>query len=246
MLLPGEHFEPLGGGISVIVSQNHRFGTDTVLLADFASPRKTERAAELGAGCGAIFLLWCREQAPAHCTAVELQTDACDMARRSVEYNHLQDRVSVLHADLRRLKGALPAAAFDLVVCNPPYKKLGTGLLNPQDAHKIARHEAECTIQDISSAAAHLLRFSGRLCLCQRPERLCDSIQAMRGAGIEPKRLRFVQQRTDKAPKLFLIEGKKGGKPGLTVQPTLLVEDESGGYSPEMKQIYKAYGENKV
>ncbi len=109
--------------------------------------------------------------------------------------------------------------------------------LSCQNAQKIARHEVCCTIEDVCQAASRLLRFGGRLCLCQRPERLCDTLVAMRAAGIEPKRLRFVQQRPDKAPWLFLVEGKKGSKPFMAVEPPLLIEGE-GGFSREVLDIY--------
>ena len=135
---------------------------------------------------------------------------------------------------------------YDLVVCNPPYKPMGTGIVNPDDQKRTARHEETCTIKDITDTAANLLRFSGRFCLCLRPERLCDVMESMRTSGIEPKRLRFVQQRLNKAPKLFLIEGKRGAKnSGLVMMPTLVIEDECGNTSEEMTNIYGSYRDNK-
>lgn len=241
MLKNDEHFEPLGNGIEVIVSPVHRFGTDTVLLANFSKPKEWENACELGSGCGAISLIWCRENPPKHITAVELQADGADMIDRSVQHNGLEEKFSVLNEDLRSLSMLTPGS-FDLVACNPPYKAQGSGIINPEHGRLLARHEFTCTIEDVCSAAARLLRFGGRLCLCQRPERLSDIICAMRNSGIEPKRLRLVQQRTTKAPKLFLIEGKRGGKPGgLNVLETLMIEDENGKISPEMIEIYGDY-----
>lgn len=241
MLNDNEHFEPLGGGIEVIVSTVHRFGTDTVLLANFSKPKIWENSCELGSGCGAISLIWCREKPPKHITTVELQSDAADMLRRSVEHNNLIDTIDVLNKDLRSLNMLTPDS-FDLVACNPPYKASGSGITNHEKGRLVARHEIECSIEDVCTSAAGLLRFGGRLCICQRPERLSDVICAMRNSGIEPKRLRFVQQRSAKAPKLFLIEGKKGGKPGgLVVNDALLIEDENGAFSKEMLEIYGDY-----
>ena len=102
------------------------------------------------------------------------------------------------------------------------------------------RHEQEesCTIGEVCDAAAWLLQYGGRFCLCQRPERLTDVLLAMRQVGLEPKRLRWVQQRPEKAPWLFLVEGKAGARPGLTVEPPLIVESADGSYSDEMKRIY--------
>lgn len=241
MLKENEHFEPLGNGIEVIVSQIHRFGTDTVLLANFSKPKVWEKACELGSGCGAITLIWCRENPPKHITAVELQPDGADMISRGVAHNKLTDRIDVVNADLKELS-MLGAGEFDIVACNPPYKAQGSGIINPEQGKLLARHEYTCTIEDVCECAARLLRFGGRLCVCQRPERLSDIICAMRAAEIEPKRLRLVQQRRTKAPKLFLIEGKKGGKPGgLNVEETLLIEGENRELSQEMIEIYGDY-----
>ena len=245
MLNAGERLEPLGSGIRVIVSREHGFGTDTVLLANFSSPGRKDKACELGTGCGAIPLIWSRDGVPAHVTAVDIQESACSMLKRSVELNCLEDRISVLHSDLLDLRGKVELSSYDLVVCNPPYKAAGTGIVNPEEAHKIARHEFTCTMDDIIRVAAGLLNYSGRLCLCQRPERLCDIICSMRQHGIEPKRLRLVQQRTTKEPKLFLIEGRRGGRPnGLRTEPVLLIENPAGDLSDEMIAIYGAYKED--
>lgn len=241
MLKKDEHFEPLGNGIEVIVSKIHRFGTDTVLLADFSKPKEWEKACELGSGCGAISFIWCREKPPKHITAVELQSDGADMISRGAKHNGLESRIDVLNEDLRNLSVLTPGS-FDVVACNPPYKQQGGGIINPEQGRLLARHEYTCTIEDVCKSAARLLRFGGRLCICQRPERLSDIICAMRESGIEPKRLRLVQQRKNKAPKLFLIEGKKGGKcGGLVVGDTLLIENENGGWSDEMLEIYGDY-----
>lgn len=242
MLKDGERLEPLGGNVQVIVSIEHRFTTDTVLLAHFAAPKKNETAAELGSGCGVIPLLWNKSGTPKHTDAVELQGDAADMLRRSVLLNGFEKSITVHQLDLRCLKGTLPFGVYDLVACNPPYKEMGSGLQNPQEAHKLARHECMCTIEDVAVAAANLLRFGGRFCMCQRPERLCDIMNTLRKASLEPKRLRMVQQRPEKTPKLVLIEAKRGARPGgLLVEPTLMVENEAGGFSQEMLRIYGDY-----
>lgn len=163
------------------------------------------------------------------------------MISRGAKHNGLESRIDVLNEDLRNLSVLTPGS-FDVVACNPPYKQQGGGIINPEQGRLLARHEYTCTIEDVCKSAARLLRFGGRLCICQRPERLSDIICAMRESGIEPKRLRLVQQRKNKAPKLFLIEGKKGGRSGgLVVNDTLLIEDESGGWSDEMLEIYGDY-----
>lgn len=239
------HLEPLGNGISIFVSDSYRFSTDTILLADFSKMQGHKKCAELGTGCGTIPLLWCRHNKNLEIIAVEIQKEACTLAQKSIHYNDLNDNIKIVNADLKELKGKLPFGYFDLVVCNPPYKIVGGGVTNPQSAKQIARHETECTLDNICESASNLLQFGGKFCMCQRPERLADVMESMRKYNIEPKSLRFVQQRISKAPKLFLIEGRRGGNRGfLNVLPTLFIEDDKGNFSEEMLEIYGSYKEN--
>lgn len=236
------HREPLGGGIELYVSQSHHFSTDTILLADFSLPAGAKHCVDLGAGCGGVSLLWLRRNPAVTVEAVELQEDACALLRKSAAFNGLEQQLHVHCADLKQLRGVLPFGAFDTVACNPPYKPGGTGVPNPSEERLLARHETACTLDDICETAARLLQFGGRFCICQRPERLPDVTESMRRFQIEPKRLRLVQQRPNKAPKLFLLEGRRGGKRGfLDVLPTLFIEDGSGGFSEEMLAIYGDY-----
>ena len=234
-------FEDFGGGIQLCVTSEHKFGADAFLLSDFAAPRRRELACDLGAGCGIVGALWFRhpEQAPREVWAVELQEQAVEQMRVSLSEGGLPaDRFHPLLADLRELKGKLEAGSFDLVTCNPPYKPAGHGILSERDADRITRHGTMCTIEDVCRTARDLLREGGRLCVCQRPEQLAEVICAMRKARLEPKRLRFVQQRPECAPWLFLLEGRLGGKPFLKVEPPLIVEGP-GGFSAEMLRIYQ-------
>ena len=236
------HIEPLGNGVKIYVSKSYHFSTDTILLADFSMPKSGKKCVDLGTGCGTIPLLWLKRDRSISVDAVELQKSACELAEKSVELNGFADNMRVINSDLRELRGTLGFGCYDVVACNPPYKQGGTGIKNPESAQLIARHESECTLGDICAAASKLLQFGGRFCVCHRPERLADVMESMREADIEPKRLRLVQQRKSKAPKLFLLEGRKSGNRGfLDVLPTLFIEDENGGFSDEMLAIYGDY-----
>lgn len=244
-LCGGEKPEPLARGVSVIVGNGHTFNTDTVLLAAFSMPRAGETCADFGTGCGAIPLIWCARGKPGFVYAVELQPGACSMARRSVTCNGMAGRIGVIECDIRRLREerALPAAGLDSIACNPPYKPVGTGIESSAESGRIARHETACTFAEIAAAASYFLRWGGRFFCCMRPERLCDTLFALRQAGLEPKRLRFVQQRAASAPFLFLLQAVRGGKPGVAVEPVLFVEDGRGGLSEEMLAVYGDYKE---
>ena len=243
-------WEPLSPQVSVLVSSTHRFNTDTVLLAWFSAPRKGEICADFGTGCGTIPLLWCAKAQtgegamPGKVYAVELQADACALALRSVERNQLENTICIINNDINNLQYLHPPRGLDLMACNPPYKPEGTGIKNPQEGLSIARHEGACTFAEIAAAAARQLRWGGRFCCCLRPERLAEALSLFRSFGLEPKRLRLVQQRKDRPPSLFLLECRSGGKTGLAVEPVLLLEQDGGGYSEALEKIYGDYRAN--
>ncbi len=232
--------EYLGSGITAFVSDEHTFGTDAVLLADFANIRKKDRSCDLGTGCGIIPLLWCKKET-GHIYAVEISEKAVSQLREAVRFNSLVERITVIHSDLNELKGKIEFGSLNLITMNPPYTASGAGIISSSDSDRIARHETMCTFDDICLCASKLLNFSGRLCMCIRPERMCELISVMQKNGIEPKRMKFVVKNHGLAPWLVLIEGRKGGKSGLTVEPELPVYDSEGVYSPEMKNIYRDY-----
>ena len=236
--------EYLGNDVSVVVSDQHGFGTDAVLLADFVSPKRKENACDLGTGCGIIPMLWYRNGQAKKILGIELQQQGYEQAVESAKISKAEDKVTFMNLNLKDIRSVFEHGSMDVVSMNPPYKAADSGIKSSSKADLIARHEVECNLWDITSAAAHLLNFGGRLCMCNRPERLCDTIVAMKEAGIEPKRLRFVAKRPDTRPWLFLIEGKKGSKPYLNVEPMLVMYNDDGELSEEVMKIYGEYKEN--
>ena len=170
---------------------------------------------------------------------MDIQEKAIEQLNISIEKNGIQDKFKAVCGDLKNIFDySLPMGQFDLVTCNPPYKINGAGIISEMNSEKIARHETMCNIDDVVKAASNLLKFGGRLCICQRPERLLDVMEAMRKYKIEPKRLRFVQKHGNTAPWLFLIEGKQGAKPFLEVEKPFIVLKEEGGFSDELNDLY--------
>ena len=228
-------FEELGEG-KICVSTEHRFGTDAFLLADFAKPRHKDKVCDLCTGNGIVAVLLRREFKPQKIYAVELQEKAYHQLCLSKEASNADEIIPVL-ADL---KGWTPDEKLDVITCNPPYKTNNTGIKNESEAVTIARHETECSIYDVCACAKRALNFGGRLCVCQRPERLADIFEAMRQNGIEPKRLRTVQKDKNSDPWLVLVEGRLGGSKFMKIEAPLYIKGEHGEeYSQEMKRIYK-------
>ncbi len=245
MLKKDERLEPLGNSVEIIVSDKFHFTTDTILLSDFAKHRKNDKVVDLCTGCGIIPMLMARIDIPCEIHGVEIFPEGIDMMERSVKHNSFKENIFPLCSDIKDLKGRLPFGYFSLVTCNPPYKLSGGGVKSHQEEALTARHEEMCTLEDVISVGSKLLQFSGRLCICQRPERLTDALELMRKYDVEPKRLRFVQGKSAKAPKLFLLEGKRGSKQGsLNVEPVLIVENEDGSFTDDMNEIYGSYKDN--
>ncbi len=240
MFNSAEHIEYINDRLRLIVSPAHTFGTDALLLAAFSMPKRNAKCVDFGTGCGIIPFYWLREGVQNVC-AVELQKLACDQLRRSIEMNGIGDRFTLVEGDLTKLKGVLPFGQFDTVSMNPPYTPAGKGILSTSDADRTARHETNLTLPELCRSASELLKFGGSFSICLRPERLTDAMCTMRTNSIEPKRLRFVAQRPGKTPWLFLLEGKKGRKPGLTVEAELFVENPDKTLSDEMLKITGEY-----
>lgn len=232
--------EPLGNGFFVYVNPHHTFGTDAVLLSNFANPKPKDKMVDLGTGCGIIPLLCLRDK-PLCAVGVDISREATDLAEKSKKELNLSN-FTVINSDLKDLKGKVEFGCHTLVTCNPPYKAQGAGLKNPDEFLKVARHEVACTLRDIVEVGAKLLQTSGRLCICHRPERLAELMSLMSEYKVEPKRLRLVCQRKGESPWLVLVEGRRCGKTGLTIEPTLYVE-ENGEFSKEMLRIYGVYKE---
>jgi tRNA1(Val) A37 N6-methylase TrmN6 len=238
-LFDGEHIENLGDGVGVVVSKQHTFGTDAMLLATFTNPKRNDVACDFGSGCGIIPFLWLRDKKCSQITAVEIQETGCDQMCRSLLLNET-DKITVMNRDLKAL-GDLKAGSFDVVTMNPPYKIQNGGIKNEEDFATIARHETFCNMDDIAKSASRLLRFGGKLCICQRPERVFDVMYSMRKNGIEPKTLRFVSKKGNTQPWLVLIEGKRGAKNGLKVEGNLVAYNDDGTLTEEMLSITEKY-----
>ena len=238
-LYDGEHIEDLGCDTKVVVSKQHTFGTDAMLLAAFANPKRNDVACDFGTGCGIIPFLWLRDGKCSEISAVEIQENACNQVERSILLNNTE-KITLYNRDLKNLEG-LTLASFDLVTMNPPYKIENGGIKNEDESATIARHETFCNMDDIAKSASKLLRFGGKFCICHRPERVFDAMVAMRNNGIEPKRLRFVSKKGDTQPWLVLIEGKRGAKNGLKVEKAFIAYNDDGTLTDEMLEITEKY-----
>lgn len=231
MLKDGEALEELGtGGLKIIQSDKFfKFGTDAVLLSRFAGVKPTGTAIDLCTGSGIVPLLLSAAYPALSIEALEISPDMADMARRSVAINARSEQIHITCGDLLNVRELYRGRQFDLVTCNPPYMKKGSGRINPNAEKAAARHELLCTLEDVVRAAAYLTKPGGTFAMVHRSERLTDILCQMRAANLEPKRLILVSDRPEKAPDLVLVEGRRGGKTQLTVE-TLYIEEIKHGW----------------
>lgn len=233
--------EPIGADRYIFVSKSHGFGTDAVLLADFAKAKKSDIMADLGTGCGIIPFLMLRDGNLKSAVGVDIAREATELAEKTANAEKFGNFCAV-NSDICDLKGKISFGDKTLVTCNPPYKAAGAGIKAKSGARLTARQETACTLEDIVSVSSKLLTSGGRLCMCQRPERLGELITLMSKYKTEPKRLRLVAKCVGEAPWLILLEGRRDGRPGLKIEPTLYLY-ENGELSDEMKRIYGPYKE---
>lgn len=238
-LLPMERIDDLHrNGLKIIQNrQVFSFTMDSVLLSAFVGVTKGDRVIDLGTGTGVLPLLIAGRKEIKEIIGLEIQDTLVDMATRSVMLNNLNS-IKIIKGDIKEASNLLGSEGFDVVVSNPPYMKGQRGEINTLSTKAIARHEILCDLEDVVSNAARLVKYGGKVAFVHRTERLSDIFFNMRKYNVEPKRMRLIQPKEDKESNIVLIEGIKGGKPGLISLPTLVVYDHEGKYTKEVEELY--------
>ena len=214
------------------------FGMDAVLLSGFAMVKKGERALDLGTGTGIIPILLEAKTEGEHFSALEIQREVADMAKRSVSLNGLEEKIQIVEGDIREASQIFGAASFDVVTSNPPYMNDAHGLKNPDLPKAIARHEVLCTLDDVAREASRVLKTGGRFYMVHRPHRLAEIITVLRGYKLEPKRMKMVHPFADRDANMVLIEAVKGGGVFLKMEAPVIVFKEPGVYADEIRDVY--------
>ena len=216
------------------------FGIDSVLLVNFAKNiKKDANVLDLGTGSGVMPILLCGKTELKKVVGVEIQKEVCNMAKRSIELNKLNEKFEIINDSILNLNKYYEKQLFDVVITNPPYKKKNTGIINPDEPKMIARHEITADLEDFIRVAKDMLKDKGEFYIVHRPERLVDIFDLMRKYKIEPKEIRFIFSKKDEEPKIVMIKGVKNAKSFLKVYPNLYIYDEKGNYTHEVKEMYE-------
>ena len=239
VLHEGESLDDLQNGFFIIQSENgFRYGIDAVLLSGFARVKPGENVLDMGTGTGILPILLAAKTQGESFTGLEIQEKSADMAGRSVAYNRLEERVRIVRGDIKEAAAIFGPASFDVVVSNPPYMTGQHGLVNPNEAKAIARHEVLCTLEDLVRETAAVLTSRGRFYLVHRPFRLAEIMGTLMKYRLEPKRMQLVYPYVNKEPNMVLLEACKGGNPRIQVEKPLIVYERPGVYTEEIRRIY--------
>ena len=235
-----ERVDELGRNGYRIIQNPDRFcfGMDAVLLSDFAKVKEGDKVLDFCTGTGIVPILMEAKTKASSFKALEIQEDSAEIARRSVALNHLEDKIEIITGDIKEADKYFEAASFHAVTCNPPYMIGQHGLTNPDSAKAIARHEVLCTLEDVISQSARVLKASGSLYMVHRPFRLAEIMTTLAKYKLEPKRMQLVYPYVDKEPNMVLIQATKGGKPRITIEKPLIVYEKPGVYTKDILDIY--------
>lgn len=214
------------------------FSLDSIMLANFATIRlKDKKIVDLGCGNGVIPLIMSL-RCDKKIIGVELQNKLADMAKRSVDYNGLNDVIEIINTNMKDYVSDETFESFDLITCNPPYFKVNDkNFFNDNIEKVIARHEVEITLSELMAIVKKLLKNNGNFAIVHRTDRLMEILSEFRKSNIEPKRVRFVHEKSNKESTLVLIEGQKNGKVGLKVENPFILYNEDGSETEEYKKL---------
>lgn len=169
---------------------------------------------------------------------VEIQKEVFEMAKRSINLNKLENRFKIINSNIKDIEQILKCNYFDVIVTNPPYKKMQTGKVNENEKKLISRHEVKACLDDFIYISSKMLNNKGEFYMVHRPDRLVDILESLRRYKLEPKELRFVHPNRNKAPNMLLIKAIKNAKPFLRVMEPLYVYNLDGSYTDEILEIY--------
>lgn len=218
--------------------RGYRFSIDAILLAHFVCLKSKGKAIDLGTGSGIVPLILAQGFPNVDWTGLEIQTEMAELAGKNVRHNGLEERIAIVHGDARKVKNVFPAHSFDAVTCNPPYRKMNSGRVNPSEEKAIARHEIHGSLKEFLHAAKYLLKPGGKFFAIYPAKRLVELVFLFRTNSMEPKRMKFVFTNEKSDAVFVLAEGRYGSREELKIEPSLFIYDQERKYSQQINEIF--------
>ena len=223
-----------------IIVQNdsgYRYSLEPFLLADFAKLLPGQEALDIGTGCGIIPLLMVHREPELKITGIEIQVSAAACAEENVLKNKME--IKIVCGDF--LDMAVPEKPFDLIVSNPPFRKINSGRRNPDEGKAIARHELKLSLPTLLDKAKPFLKRGGHITLAYPPIRLQETLRELEKRELFPHRVRFIHGNKNAEAKIFLVDAIKEKKSDLIVESPLYVYNKDESYTQEMQDIYDSF-----
>ena len=236
MLLDDETLEELESVNCKIIQKKKgfRFTVDSILLVNFLKLKKNITLLDIGTGTGIMPLLLCRKEEINHISAIEIEKTIAQMFDKTIKMNNLQNKISLINEDIK----VFDSESFDVVISNPPYMKLNSGHISPDDYRAGARHEVNLNLKDFLFHSKRVLKNGGSLNVVYRTDRFFEFLEEARSLNLNPKRVRFVHTKPENSSELFMIELIKGFKTKATIENPLNIYDNEGNYTEELKKYY--------
>jgi tRNA1Val (adenine37-N6)-methyltransferase len=219
----------------------YRFSIDSILLADHAHLKTQDRVLDIGTGCGIISLILAYHHPEIQIFGIEIQKELADLAMMNISENNMQNRIRIFNIDAKKITPTLTSGLMDAVICNPPHREANSGRINPNNQLAIARHEITMTVDDLIGASERMLRRGGKFLAIYPAYRMTGVFASMRSLNIEPKKIRMIHSKSDSNAIRCLIEGTKGGKPGIIILPPLVIYNKNGTYTDKVKKILSSF-----
>ena len=219
----------------------YRYSIEPFLIADFAKLYSEYRLLDIGTGCGIIPLLITTQIELKEIVGIEIQKSLYDFAVNNISNNDLSQKVRLIHGDFIKATINEKNQPFDIIVSNPPYRKLNTGRINPKHEKAIARHELSITLEALIKKAGKLLKHRGTFCMAYPPTRLNEVQEKLHSHKLFPSRIRFIHGSSDAEARIFLIEAVKEHQVDCIIEPPLFIYNNDGLYSEKMGKIYDSF-----
>ena len=217
----------------------YRYSIEPFLLVDFVILRPGYEVLDIGTGCGVIPVLMINREPDLKITGVEIQGSAATIAKKNASKN--KNRIKILDGDFLDQNLTFFKEQFDLIISNPPYRKINSGRINLDEKKAVARHELKLNLQDMLEKAKHFLKKGGHITLTYPSNRLQETLRELENQKLFPSRIRFIHGNKNAEAKIFLVDAIKGKKSDLIVDSPLYVYNRGERYTKEMQDIYDSF-----
>ncbi len=220
--------------------KGYRFSIDPFILAAHIKNTDNKSILDIGCGCGVIPLILAIRSSGCKITGIEIQEELYLCAKKNIISNQLETAINIIHGDINNIHPADINGKTDIIVSNPPYKKKGSGRLNPDSQKAIARHEITLDIDMLFKCSSRLLKKKGKLYLIFPASRLAELLSVMEHNKFFPEFLRFVHITKNSPARFIILCAEKNSRHTCTVHPPFYLYEDDNKFSNEYISLFQS------